>query len=81
MGQYNLGRIYAKDAKGLGDPEDLIRALMWFNVAAAALSGDNGRNAQWSRDSLASRMTPAQIEKAQKMARRCQETTFRVCDY
>ena len=76
-GQGNLGVMYDN---GWGVPQDFIRAHMWYNVAAAALSGDEGETVMKSRDSVASRMTAAQIEKAQKMARRCQATKFKKCD-
>ena len=67
--QYNLGLLYEN---GRGVRRDFIRAHMWYNVAAAALSGDTGKTAMKNRDFVASRMTAAQIEKAQEMARRCQ---------
>ena len=76
-GQGNLGVMYDN---GWGVPQDFIRAHMWYHVAAAALSGDEGKTAMKNRDSVASRMTAVQIEKAQKMARRCQATKFKKCD-
>ena len=75
--QYSLGLLYAE---GQGVPRDFITAHMWFNVAATALSGDTLKSAMENRDSVASRMTTAQIGKAQEMARRCQETKFKKCD-
>jgi len=53
---------------------------MWNNVAAAALSGEEGKAAMTNRDDVASCMTPAQIGQAQEMARRCQDTKFKECD-
>ena len=53
---------------------------MWFNVSAAMLSDDDGTTARGNRDFVASQMTVAQIEKAQEMARRCQDTKFKECD-
>ncbi len=77
-GQYNLGVLY-RDGQGI--PQDFIRAHMWYTVSAATLSGvDLKRTAMKSRDDVASRMTAAQIEKANEMARRCQETKFMECD-
>ena len=52
----------------------------WPNVAAAALSGDEGKTAMKRRDYAASQMTAAQIEKAQEMAWRCQQSQFKECD-
>ena len=75
--RYNLGAAYAY---GLGVPQDSIRALMWLNIAAVPLSDDYMRIAMKLRDRVAAQMTAAQIEKAQKMARRCQDTKFKECD-
>lgn len=33
-----------------------------------------------NRDAMASEMTAPQIEKAQEMARRCQQSKFKECD-
>ena len=75
--QNNLGLMYEN---GRGVRRDFIRAHMWYTVAAAALSGDDGKAAMKRRDHVASQMTAAQIEKAQEMARRCQESKFKACD-
>ena len=53
---------------------------MWYNVSAAALSGFMGKITTNSRNQLALQMTATQIEKAQELARRCQETKFKECD-
>lgn len=76
-GQYNLGLMYDK---GQGVPQDFIRAYMWYDLAATALSGADAMVAMKLRDHVASRMTAAQIGKAQEMARRCQDTKFKACD-
>jgi TPR repeat protein len=76
-GQYNLGLMYDK---GQGVPQDSIRAYMWYHLAAEALSGDDAMVAIKLRDRLASRMTAAQIGKAQEMARRCQQSKYKECD-
>src|SRR6185436_120117 len=75
--QFNLGMMYAK---GLGARQDFILAHMWSNIAAATLNGDEGKSALTRRDHVASQMTAAQIEKAQEMARRCQDTKFKECE-
>ena len=75
--QVNLGAMYAN---GRGVRQDLVRAHMWFNLAAAALSGDSADTAAKKRDSIASKMTAEQIETAQEMARRCQESMLKNCD-
>ena len=71
-----LGWMYAE---GQGVIQDSVQAHMWYSVAAAALSGDDAMVAIKLRDHVSSRMTTAQIAKAQKMARRCQETKFKEC--
>ena len=71
-------QIYAHEKKGV--PQDFVRAHMWYTVAAVALSGDDGKTAMKNRDGVASQMTAAQIEKAQEMARHCQQSQFNECD-
>ena len=75
--QVNLGVMYRH---GEGVPRDFIRAHMWYSVAAASTSGDDGKIAVKNRDNLASQMTAAQIAQAQEMARCCQGTKFKECD-
>jgi hypothetical protein len=53
---------------------------MWFNLAAAALSGDSGDTATKNRDRIASKMTAEQIATAQEMARHCLEVKLKSCD-
>jgi TPR repeat protein len=60
--QYNLGIFYDN---GLGVPQDKISAYKWLSLAAA--QGREGAAA--IRDLIARRMTLAQIEEAQKLAR------------
>jgi hypothetical protein len=54
-------------ANGHGVPQDYVRAHMWFNIAAA--SDVSVRDAVKWRDLVATRMTPAQIAEAQRLAR------------
>ena len=74
---FGLGKMYEK---GHGVPPDFVRSHMWYSVAATVLSGAIGKAAITNRDLAASRMTAAQIGKAQEMARHCQETKFKECD-
>ena len=60
--QYNLGLMYGF---GKGVTQDIVQAHMWYTLAVA--SGD--RSAGALRDALATKMTPAQIARAQKLAR------------
>jgi TPR repeat protein len=66
--QYNLGVLYDN---GLGVPQDKVRAYMWFTLSAA--QGRDGAAA--FRDLIARRMTPAQIEEAQKRTREWKPNT------
>jgi TPR repeat protein len=75
--QNNLGLMYER---GRGVRQDFILAHMWSNIAAGALNGDEGKTALTRRDHVASQMTAGQIEKAQEMARRCQDTKFKDCE-
>ena len=57
-----LGRLYLR---GLGVLQNYVEAHKWFNLAASR--GDAGALAE--RDSLAEKMTPAQVAEAQALAR------------
>ena len=75
--QSNLGLLYER---GRGVRKDLVRALMWYHLAGAMLQGDEGKAALKRRDYLTSHMTAEQIEQAQEMIRRCQQSQFKDCD-
>ncbi len=60
--QSNLGTMYGT---GEGVPEDYVRAHMWYNLAVA----QGNETARENRDIIAALMTPADISKAQKLAR------------
>jgi TPR repeat protein len=67
--QYNLAVMY--DA-GRGVLQDYVLAHKWYNLAAshyATWEADIGASAARSRDRLTTRMTPAQVAEAQRMAR------------
>lgn len=70
--QDNLGVMYAN---GTGVLQDLVRAHMWFNIAASS----GYKNAFENRGKVAKKMTPAQIEKAQDLARECVEKNYKYC--
>jgi len=63
--QYNLGFMYEA---GRGVTRDLVRAYMWFDLAARSAEphAHQGYAIQY-RDSVASKMTPEQIAKAQQL--------------
>jgi len=60
--QNNLGFMYCK---GQGVPQDYSQAHMWFNLAAS----QRNKNAAGNRELAARSMTPADISKAQRLAR------------
>jgi TPR repeat protein len=66
--QLGLGVMYAN---GKGVPQDYVRAHMWFNIAAGAQGASDAwvrdLSVKW-RDLVATRMTPAQIAEARRMA-------------
>ena len=74
--QYALGKMYRD---GLGMPQDYIHAHKWLNIAGANNERLNGepnpltlsynKKARKARDRIERKMTSAQIEKAQKLAR------------
>ena len=62
-------------ATGEGVLQDDIYAHMWWNIAA--LSG--AEDAHQYRDSVASRMTSADISTAEKLARECVASNYKGC--
>jgi TPR repeat protein len=64
-GEYLLGLMYDK---GQGVPRDFFQAYKWLNLAAARVSGDRRDLFYRIRDSVATKMTPDQIETAQRVA-------------
>lgn len=75
--QNNLGLMYER---GRGVRKDLVRAFMWYDLAGAMLSGEEGKSALMRRDQLRAQMTPVQIEQAQELVMRCQQSRFKQCD-
>ena len=59
--QYNLGNKYGN---GQGVAQDFVQAHKWFNLGATSGDADAVKN----RDLVASKMTPAQIAEAQRLA-------------
>jgi len=75
--QNYLGLIYER---GRGVRKDVVRALMWYTIASTMLSGDEQKTAINRRDYLTSQMNTSQIEQAQGMVHRCQQTRFKDCE-
>jgi TPR repeat protein len=63
--QYMLGLLYNK---GHGVPEDFIEAYKWLDLAAARASGSKQDFSYRIRDAVATKMSPAQIARAQALA-------------
>lgn len=74
--QNNLGLIYER---GRGVRKDVVRALMWYTIAATMLSGNEGKTAVQRRDYLTSQLPAAEIQEAQELVRRCQQSQFKEC--
>jgi hypothetical protein len=65
--QNNIGHMYEK---GRGVPKEYMEAHKWYNLAAARSPDESERDKSLkNRNTLASKMTPAQIMEAQKLAR------------
>ncbi len=70
--QYNLGFMYNN---GYGVLQDYVRAHMWYNIVVS-----NGyETATEYRDGLAEKMTSAEIDKAQDLARACVAKDYKGC--
>ena len=70
--QNNIGFMYNR---GLGVLQDYLRAHMWFNLAAS----NGAEKATENRDIVAKKMTPADISKAQDLARKCLASDYKGC--
>ena len=58
-------------ANGEGVPRDFVEAYKWYTVAASRIPASEAElreRARKNRDAVASKMTPAQIAEAQKLA-------------
>ena len=81
MAQLALAVLYLINEEG--DPQNDIRAYMWFSVAAGRDSAtlvNLVTAAGDSRDMLAEILTPDQLARGQDMATRCFESDFQDCE-
>jgi uncharacterized protein len=62
--QTNLAYFYLI---GLGVPRDYVQSYKWFNLATALSEESARKNTVGALDSVAAKMTPAQIAEAQKL--------------
>lgn len=67
--QFNLGSMHLT---GQGVARDYVESYKWSSVAALGESGDAQREGLLGLEALATRMTPAQITEAQRLAREWQ---------
>ena len=72
--QYILGVMYAE---GLGVSQDVVISLMWIIVAGQQWD----ETALSTRDIIERRMTPADISKAEHLARECAEKIYKDCGF
>ena len=70
--QFNLGLMYRN---GWGVPQELVKAHMWWNIAASS----ENKEALKSRVAVAGDMTSRQIAKAQKRAAKCVAKKYKSC--
>jgi uncharacterized protein len=73
---FNLGVMY-EQGRGVG--QDYARAYIWYNLAASQSSDENAKLAIKARDIIARRLEPAQLLRAQDMARQCEVSTLKNC--
>ena len=72
LAQFNLGVMYDK---GEGVIQNYVRAHMWGNLGAS----NGNENGARLRDLVAKKMTPADISKAQRLARECVKKNYKGC--
>ena len=70
--QHNLGVMYDK---GEGVPQNNVLAYMWWNLAAA--QGDESSKSH--KSNIQEKMTPAQIEEAQRLSTECLANDYKNC--
>ena len=75
-----LGWLYQRGKPGY--LQDNLMAHMWFNIASATATEDAPqRMSAKERATVAEKMTPADISKAQAMARECMSSGYKKCGY
>lgn len=74
--QSSLGLMYAI---GEGVPEDFVYAYMWIDIGASGSGEAQRRLLTDLQDQIAQEMTPAQIAKAEELARACIRKQYKDC--
>jgi clan AA aspartic protease (TIGR02281 family) len=72
--QWDIATMYEN---GQGVPVDLVRAYLWFSLAATA---KEQRHLESHRDKFAGRMTSDQIAMARAMSLRCLQSRYATCN-
>jgi TPR repeat protein len=73
LAQSNLGAAYSR---GWGVPQNAVRAVVWFTLAAASGS----KEAQTNREVALRRMTLQDISQANDIAKDCLQKNLNSCD-
>jgi hypothetical protein len=76
--QFNLATLYTNGDDGI--PQDLPRALIWFNAAAVTLGGNESKIAEENGKAVAAKMTREQIRAAQELGQKCKAGDYKACD-
>jgi TPR repeat protein len=76
--QFNLATLYTNGDAGI--PQDLSRALIWFNAASVTLAGNDSKIADENGKAVAAKMTREQIRGAQEIGRKCKVGDYKACD-
>jgi TPR repeat protein len=66
--------------KGQGVPQDDVRALMWFDIAAGSPDLGKAQKAAGDRDALAGSLSESQVQQAQQFAQVCRDSRYRQCE-
>jgi TPR repeat protein len=72
--QYKLGLMFSTSQSSV---QDNVRAHMWYNISVANGSALGGER----RDEIVDEMTPADVSKAQAMARECMSSGYEDCGW
>jgi len=70
--QFYLGWMHVY---GQGGPQDVVQGYLWLSVAAV----QGNKVATQERDKVVTKMTPAQLAEAQRLAQQCQAIQFKGC--
>ena len=74
--QFFLALLYEEIGDLSGDIQNYIKSYMWFNIASAL----KFPSADISRDKMALKLMPYQLQRAQLLATRCFNSNYKDCD-